>query len=369
MQAKPLTICFFGLSITSSWGNGHATTFRSLIKELYRQGNQILFFERDVVWYASNRDLPNPNFCDLYLYDHLNELKTDHLEKIIHADFVIQGSFVPEGIALAEWLTGAARGLKAFYDIDTPVTLQLLESKSCDYLNEQLIPKFDIYLSFTGGSILDHLQDVLKSPCAKPLYCSVDPELYFPMDIEKSYDLGYLGTYSDDRQPVLGKLLVEAARNMPKGRFTVAGSLYPENIQWPPNVERISHLPPKDHVKYYNQQRFTLNVTRQAMIKWGYAPSVRLFEAMACGTPVISDFWEGLDEFFSFGNEILIAKTTAQINSYLGEFSKEAQEEIGKKGRLRILEAHTSKIRASELIAYYYQAVHPPQKKSNNENV
>jgi spore maturation protein CgeB len=355
MNRKPLNITILGLSITSSWGNGHATTFRALVKELNAAGHQVNFLERDVPWYADNRDLPAPDFCKLILYKHLDELENQHVDIVQSADLVIVGSYVPEGVEVGKWVCKTAKGIKAFYDIDTPVTLAKLERKDYEYLSPDLISAYDLYLSFTGGPTLDLLEHKYGSPCARALYCSVDPALYFPEDLEKTLDLGYLGTYSDDRQPPLEKLLFDAAKQWPEGRFSVAGPQYPESVQWPTNVEYIHHLPPAAHRKFYNSQRFALNITRADMIKAGYSPSVRLFEAAACGVPIISDFWEGLDTVFEIGTEIFVSGSGTETLDYLRSMDETSRIAAGERARSRILSAHTASHRAQELVAYAYE--------------
>jgi spore maturation protein CgeB len=354
-MSKPLNITILGLSITSSWGNGHATTFRALVRELNKAGHQVTFLERDVPWYASNRDLAKPDFCKLFLYPDLNALKNEHLELVQNADLVIVGSYVPEGVEVGEWVCKEAKGIKAFYDIDTPVTLAKLERKDYEYLSPELIPAYDLYLSFTGGPTLDLLETKYGSPCARALYCSVDPALYFPETVETRIDLGYLGTYSDDRQPPLERLLFDAAKSWPTGRFAVAGPQYPESIMWPQNIAYIHHLPPAQHREFYNSQRFTLNITRADMIKAGYSPSVRLFEAAACGIPIISDYWEGLDTVFELGTEIFVSASGAETLEYLRDLPEAERIASGERARQRILAAHTASHRAAELVAYAHE--------------
>src|SRR5205823_6138567 len=191
-----------------------------------------------------------------------------------------------------------------------PVTLAKLAAGDNEYLSPSLIPKFDLYLSFTGGPTLAKLERQYGAKRARVLYCSVDPQLYYPNRKARCWDLGYIGTHSADRQPTLERLMLAAARKWPEGRFVVAGPLYPESIAWPANLHRIEHLPPSEHRKVYNTSRFTLNVTRADMISAGYSPSVRLFEAAACGTPIITDSWRGLEQVFEPGREVLVAEST-----------------------------------------------------------
>lgn len=351
-----LNIVILGLAITSSWGNGHATTYRALVREISRRGHRVLFLERDVPWYASERDLPASQFCDIGLYADLKELRAKYRSRVRDADVVIVGSYVPEGIKVGEWVCRTAGGLAAFYDIDTPVTLGLVEKGQCEYLNLRLIRKYGVYLSFTGGPTLKRLEKHLGARRARPLHCSADPTLYFPVETRHRWDLGYLGTYSADRQPALDKLMLAPARSWLDGRFIVAGPQYPQATAWPKNTRYVSHLPPGEHRDFYCSQRFTLNITRADMLAAGYSPSVRLFEAAACGVPIISDDWEGIESFFEPGLEVLIARDSRDSTRFLRELPEAEREAIGTRARQRVLESHTASHRAAELEDYLREA-------------
>jgi spore maturation protein CgeB len=356
MTGDSLNIVIIGLTITSSWGNGHATTYRGLVRELSRLGHKVLFLEQDAEWYASNRDMPKPPFGVTKLYEDRIDLKSRFTEQVRTADMVVVGSYVQDGIAIGEWVCKTARGATGFYDIDTPVTLSKLRRGQNDYLSKELIAKYDLYLSFTGGPTLRLLEREYGARMARALYCSFDPEIYFPEAQRKLWDLGYMGTYSEDRQPTVDRLLVDPARRAAKLKFVVAGPQYPESIRWPKNVRRINHLSPREHRKFYNSQRFTLNVTRKDMVAAGYSPSVRLFEAAACATPIISDSWRGLEEFFIPGEEILIAKSAEDTLRFLG-MAEDERRDLGKRARKRVMLEHTAKHRAIELESYTREAV------------
>lgn len=353
---EPLDIVVLGLSLTSSWGNGHATTYRALLRALAERGHRVLFLERDVPWYASARDLERPDFCAVELYGSLDELDDRFATRVRQADLVIQGSFVPDGIAVAEWMLATAHGCKAFYDIDTPVTLEALRADRCEYLARAQVPRFDVYWSFTGGATLRELEATFGARRARPLYCCVDPALYHPdpenshtsADETRRWDLGYMGTYSPDRDPALEALLLATARRLPEQRFVVAGPLYPDRV-WPANVERLEHVAPPDHRRFYSTQAFTLNLTRAAMKAAGHSPSVRLFEAAACGTPIISDAWEGLGDFFVPDEEILVARSTEEVVRMLRALAPDAARAVGQRARERVLAAHTAAHRAETL--------------------
>ncbi len=346
-----LNVCFVGLTVSSSWGNGHATTYRGLLRELAALGHHVTFLERDVPWYARHRDCPNPEGCELHLYGSLADLERRFEGLVRQADLVVVGSYVPQGCEVIRWVQRTATGPTAFYDIDTPVTLAKLDRGDEEYLSVPLIAGFDAYLSFTGGPTLDRLERDYGARRAEPLYCSVDPRKYYPEEAETRWDLGYLGTYSPDRQPALDRLLVQVAARRPRARFAVAGPSYPADLAWPDNVTRTDHVAPGEHRAFYRAQRFTLNVTRADMVRAGWSPSVRLFEAAACGVPIVSDVWPGIEDFFTPGQEILLARTTADAERFVFELPEAERRAVAERARARVLTHHTAAARARELEA------------------
>jgi spore maturation protein CgeB len=349
MTAPRLRIVILGLSITSSWGNGHATTYRGLVRELTARGHDVLFLERDTEWYAGHRDVPNPDHGKTVLYRSLAELKRRFARAVRDADLVMVGSYVPEGAAVGEWVTKTARGVTAFYDIDTPITLARLARGEVEYLTRALIPRYDLYFSFTGGPTLERLEQEYGARSAVALYCSVDPAVYHPETVPHRYDLG--------RQRQLTHLMLLPARSWWSGRFVVAGPQYPSSLRWPANVRRIEHLSPANHRAFYNSQRFTLNLTRADMRQAGFSPSVRLFEAAACGTPIISDTWDGLADILRPGKEVLLADSETDILAYVRDLPEERRLEIGARARARVLAEHTAAHRAAELEGHVLAAL------------
>lgn len=356
-----MDIVVLGLSITSSWGNGHATTYRALLAALHARGHRLTFLERDAPWYAGNRDLPRPAFSETHLYETLPELRRRFGTHVRDADLVIVGSYVPEGVEIGEWVTRSARGITAFYDIDTPVTIANLDrTAATDYITSVLIRRYDMILSFTGGPLLERIREAYGARNAWPLYCSVDPAHYFPEPHAERWDMGYMGTYSRDRQPRLDALMLQAATAWEEGRFVVAGPQYPEDMRWPRNVERFTHLAPGRHRAFYNSQRFTLNITRRDMIAAGWSPSVRLFEAAACATPIVSDAWPGLETFFRPGVEIIVSRSARDTLAAIRELPEAERSAIGKRARERVLAAHTAEHRAEQLESYARSAAGRP---------
>lgn len=342
-----MRIVVLGLSITSSWGNGHATTFRALLKALAARGHAIVFLERDQPWYAEHRDLPRPPYCETHLYRDPDELDRVHGARIAEADVVLVGSYVPDGITVVDRVLERARGRVAFYDIDTPVTLAHLADGDCAYLARRQVPAFDVFFSFAGGPTLDRLERIFGARRAVALHCAVDPAVHRPLAVARRWDLGYLGTWSADRQPGLDQMLLAPARRRPDCRFAVVGALYPPGIAWPPSVERVEHLPPARHAAFYGAQRMTLNLTRADMVAAGWSPSVRLFEAAACGVPVLSDPWPGLETFFEPETEILVRRTGEEVTDLLDRFDERRRAAVASAARARVLAAHTADHRAA----------------------
>ena len=348
-MSESLNLAFIGLSISSSWGNGHATTYRSLLRGLSRRGHRVQFFEKEQPWYATHRDAPALPYCDIHLYEDLKDLRARFESSIAEADAVIVGSYVDDGRNVCDWVLEQARGVRAFYDIDTPVTLSALRTDVSPYLAAAHIPLFDLMLSFSGGATLDRLTTTFGARRACALYCSVDTDEYRPTMRMRDVDLGYLGTYSADRQPGLRELLLQPARSLPRQWFAVVGAQYPDSIAWPENLWRVGHLPPAKHAPFYGRQRFTLNLTRADMRAAGHSPSVRLFEAAACGTPIVSDEWPGLADILVPGEQILIVHSSQEVIGILTELSESQRLQIAREARERVLAEHSSAHRAAEL--------------------
>lgn len=353
-------IVVLGLSLSSSWGNGHATTYRALLRGLATLGQRVLFLERDVPWYAEHRDLLRSDDCEMAFYGSLEQLVSHFGGAIEAAGTVIVGSYVPDGSAVLDLVLATARGMRVFYDIDTPVTLAGLARGDVAYLAPRQIPELDLYLSFSGGPSLQYLATRYGASRPRAFYCAVDESRYRPTGAPLAWKFGYLGTYSPDRQPALERLLLAPARRLPHCRFVVAGPQYPETIDWPANVERIEHLPPDAHPDFYAAQLFTLNITRADMVAAGWSPSVRLFEAAACGTPIISDRWPGLTELLPDGEAILIADDSEAVVQALTVLDLPTRRAMAANARTIILRDHTGTARARDLLRHLAEARDAP---------
>ena len=344
----------FGLSMSSSWGNGHATLWRGLVKALVRRGHTVRFYEKETSYYATTRDgWKTPNGATLCIYETLQDIATEIKAELRHADLAMTTSYCPDGVAAAQLIFESSATIKAFYDLDTPITLDAFRSgEHVPYLPSEGLAAFDLVLSYTGGRALAALQNELGARDVAPLYGWVDPEVHQPAATIGDFrsDLSYLGTFAKDRQDSLNRLFVRPAHHRPDLRFALGGAQYPDDFPWTPNICFVRHLPPSLHAAFFCSSRMTLNVTRQAMARYGFCPSGRLFEAAACGAPLLSDRWEGLDTFFSIGEEIIPVETTEDVVAALSLSDRELFH-IAAAARARVLECHTAAQRAIELEA------------------
>jgi spore maturation protein CgeB len=346
-----MKLVIFGLTVSSSWGNGHATLWRGLIRALAARGHDVVFFEKDVPYYAENRDLDAIPGATLVLYPDWQANLPLARAHLADADVAMVTSYQADALAATELVLSSSAAVKTFYDLDTPVTLDALASgRPVSYVGERGLRDFDLVLSYTGGAALEELRSRLGARRVAPLYGHVDPDVHRPAVATEEYraDLSYLGTYASDRQAALERLFIDAARQLPGQRFLIAGAQYPQDFPWTRNTWFRRHLAPGDHPTFYSSSRFTLNVTRRAMAEMGWCPSGRLFEAAACGCPVVSDAWEGLDAFFTPGAEIVVAHGTADVIAAM-EMDHGERDRLARAARERTLHEHTSERRVAEL--------------------
>jgi spore maturation protein CgeB len=350
-----MRLAIFGLAISSSWGNGHATLWRGLCKALARAGHHVTFFERDREWYANARDWPadaQPGI-ELVIYPGWQDVRTRARRELGAADVAIVTSYCPDAVAARTEIVDHGGPLPVFYDLDSPVTLaRLAAGEPVDYLDDRLLHDYALVLSYAGGRALDEMRDMLGAGHVEPLYGHVDPGIHRPVRPEPRYaaDLSWLGTYAADRQAALDALFLEPARRSPTRRFLIAGAQYPADFAWGPNVWFIPHLAPSEHAAFICSSRLTLNVTRGPMVRTGWCPSGRLFEAAACGAAVLTDEWPGLAAFYRPGFEVLAAGDGRHTLEAL-ELPDETLQRIGRRARERTLDEHTSEHRARELVA------------------
>ncbi len=351
-----MKIVVFGLTASSSWGNGHATLWRALCNALSARGHRVTFFERDVPHYAAHRDLRDPHGWTLRIYPDWPTVRREAAGALRASDVAIVTSYCPDGVAATRLVLDSTIAVRCFYDMDTPVTLERLErGEPIDAIDPQLgLGGFDLVLSYVGGEALSALRERLGARRVRPLYGSVDPRVHTPVHranaASRRYAASYLGTYAADRQGGLETLFLAPARRLPHASFVLGGPMYPADFGWLPNLDYVPHVSPPEHGAFYGSAPLTVNVTRAAMARTGYCPSGRLFEAAACAVPVLSDAWAGLETFFEPGREILIARSADEALDAVARPAAELAA-IGRAARRRVLAEHTADARAREMEA------------------
>ncbi|HET7753753.1 MAG TPA: glycosyltransferase [Anaeromyxobacteraceae bacterium] len=347
-----MKLVVFGLTMSSSWGNGHATLWRGLAKALGRAGHRFVFFERDVPYYAATRDRTEIEGGRLHLYSSWQETLELARRELADADAALVTSYCPDGVAASDLVLESHTTVRGFYDMDTPITLERAAAgERIEYMPAHGLGDFDVVLSFTGGEALQRLCRVFGARHALPLYGSVDPEVHRPVGPDEHFrgDFSYIGTWAANRQHSVERFFLEPARRMPQRRFVLAGSQYGADFPWQPNLYYVRHLPPSDHPAFLCSSPLTLNVTRAPMAALGYCPSGRLFEAAACGVPCVSDWWPGLEAFLEPGREILVARSSEDAIDAVSR-SRDDLARIGRAARERVLAEHTADFRARELV-------------------
>jgi spore maturation protein CgeB len=318
---------------------------------LSARSHQVVFFERDVPYYRSTRDLWSLVSGKLVLYESFASVLPEAMASVRDADVALVTSYCPDACEAKNLLLSEARGLKVFYDLDTPVTLAALERGSWPtYLDQDGLSVFDLVLSFTGGRALDELEQKLGARHVETLYGHVDPEVHRPVAASPCFAgaLSYLGTYAEDRRAAFDELFLAVALARPEQRFVLGGSMYPNFEQLPSNVTHFSHVSPASHAELFGSSDFTLNITRGSMKQFGHCPSGRLFEAAASGASLLSDWFEGLEHFFEPGSEVLVVRNRDEVLRALS-LSRSARQKLARNARHRVLAEHTADHRARQL--------------------
>jgi spore maturation protein CgeB len=347
-----MKLVVFGLAVSSTWANDHATLWRSLIRVLAGQGHALTFYEQDTPYFAAHRDYKELPKGELVVYETLDSIRAHATHALRSADAAIVSSYAADALAATELVMSSAVPIRAFYEFDTAVTLRKVRAgERVSHLGPRGLRDFDVVMSSTGGAGLSELQRVLGAHRVAPLYPGVDLHAYSPVAPVERYqaDLAYLGTYEEEHNSALEELLLKPARALPEASFVIGGASYPRELAWPPNLKYVWHVAPAEHSALYCSARLNLNVTRACVAALGYCPSGRMFEAAACGAPMITDRWPGLAEFYEPGDEILVARDHSDVIAAL-KSSRSQLQALAHRARERTLAQHSIEHRAEQLL-------------------
>ncbi|MFW5886543.1 MAG: CgeB family protein [Bacteroidota bacterium] len=354
MKTKKLKIAFFGSSLVSAYWNGAATYYRGIIKALYKRGHQVTFFEPDAYERQKHRDLPDPYWAKVVVYQPDQEGFEKALNMAKEADVIVKASGV--GV-LDEELEKAVLDLKngtnqvVFWDVDAPATLDRVINDPKDHFGS-LIPKYDYIFTYGGGNPVKNAYLKLDARECVPIYNALDSETHYPVPpVEKFVgDLAFLGNRLPDREKRVEEYFINIAQNLPQKSFVLGGSGWLDK-SLPQNVNYIGHVYTKDHNAFNCTPKAVLNISRQSMADYGYSPATRVFEAAGAGACIITDNWKGIDHFLEPGKEILVAFNGDDIVDILKDMKGRRSIEIGNAARKKVLAKHTYDHRAKQLEA------------------
>ena len=343
VTSPTLRVVVLGLSITSSWRNGHAALYRALLGELRALGHDVLFLQRQI-WGTSMDNLARPLYCRVGSYDSPRDLRRHFSDEVRNADVVIVGSFVPDGIEIGEWVTATARGVTVFYDIDAPVTMAALQRGDCPYIAAHLIPRYQLYLTSAGTAWHSVLQSEYGGPAVRTLYPALAAESFASAQSQPAFDLGCMSVNADPRDADVRHLLYDVARRWPGGRFVTAGP-HDGDPDAPPNVDRAGELQPAAHRAFFRNQRFTLQPARSGV-------TAQLLAAAAAGSVIITEDIGEIEGVLRPGTEVIVARRARDIVNILVDMPESQRRSIAVAARARALRDHNAPRRARELLAH-----------------
>jgi spore maturation protein CgeB len=341
-----MNIAFFASSLVSAYWNGAATYYRGIVRALHGCGHRVTFYEPDAFNRQQHRDLDDPDWAEVVVY---SSEGMDHVRRCIDdtrgADLIIKASGV--GV-FDELLEAAVVDLKrssnvvAFWDVDAPATLDRVHSNPADAF-APLIPRYDLILTYGGGPPVVRAYEQLGARKCVPIYNALDTATHYPVDPDPRFegDLGFLGNRLPDREARVEEFFLKPAHLLPQHRFIIGGNGWHDRHDMPANVKNVGHVYTRDHNAFNCTPRAVLNVNRQSMARYGYSPATRVFEAAGAGACLITDAFEGVDEFFEPDEEILVARDGEEVAQQLQSLTPNLAREIGQAALRRVLADHT----------------------------
>ncbi|SER68094.1 glycosyltransferase [Rhizobium sp. NFR03] len=353
-----MKIAFYGSSLVSAYWNGAATYYRGLLRALSEKGYDITFYEPDVYDRQKNRDIDPPEWCRVVVYEGTIEALKAATAQAADADIVVKASGVGyEDDLLLTCLLQAARpdALKIFWDVDAPATLSELRSAPEHPLRAAL-KEIDLVLTYGGGDPVVRAYRELGAADCIPVYNALDPQTHHPVEPDPRFaaDLGFLGNRLPDREARVERFFLEPAKAAPASTFLFGGSGWTDKPM-APNVRWIGHVSTRDHNAFNVTPKAVLNISRDSMAQNGFSPATRVFEAAGAGACLITDYWEGIDQFLRPGSEVLVARDGRDVAEIMATLDTERAREIGRQALARVLDAHTYTHRAEEVDALFRQ--------------
>jgi spore maturation protein CgeB len=349
-------IAFFGSSLVSAYWNGACTYYRGMIRALAARGHDVTFYEPDALDRQRHRDIADPEWARIVVYEVPDDLTVRRVvaRAAARADAVVKASGV--GVyddVLEDAVLDSRRPetLAIFWDVDAPATLSRLEGDLRDPLRA-LVPDYDLILTYGGGERVVGRYRSLGARRCVPIYNALDPDTHHPVPGDDRYraDLSALVNRLPDREARVEEFFFSAVDALPERSFVLAGAGWQDRVG-APNVRYLGHLPPGEHNAFNCSPLAVLNVTRASMVTNGWSPATRVFEAAGAGACLLSDAWEGLEEFLEPGLEVIACRSATDVIEALSGLDRHTARQIGARARERILEEHTYAHRAQQFDA------------------
>ena len=355
MSAR-LNIAFFGSSLVSAYWNGAATYYRGIIRALHERGHRVTFYEPDAYGRQQHRDIPDPPWAKVVVYTAENETELyQALEEAHEADVVVKASGVGvfDELLEAEVLNlQSSERTVLFWDVDAPATLDRVAKDANDPFLP-LVPKYDFVFTYGGGDpVVDAYRAIGAQNCV-PIYNALDPETHYPVEPDRRFegDLGFLGNRLPDREARVEQFFLAAAAELPESRFLLGGNGWADKPM-PPNVNYLGHVYTHQHNAFNCTPRSVLNISRESMARYGFSPATRVFEAAGAAACLITDYWEGIEQFLEPDQEVLVARDGPEVAEHVrrlsaAESGEALSRQIGQAARRRVLSQHTYAHRAA----------------------
>ena len=346
-----MNIAFFGSSLVSAYWNGAATYYRGMIRAMHERGHRVTFYEPDAYERQQHRDIEPPDWARVVVYANTRDAALRQIDSARGADMIVKASGVGVFDALLEEAVlglRTAHTLVAFWDVDAPATLDRV-GQDLDDPFRALIPHYDFVFTYGGGEPVVRAYGALGASACVPIYNALDPSTHFPVPAEPRFqaDLGFLGNRLPDREARVEEFFLKAAAQLPRHRFLLGGNGWHDK-PLTPNVRNLGHVYTTDHNAFNCTPRAVLNISRESMARYGFSPATRVFEAAGAGACLITDAWEGVEDFFEPDEELLVARNGREVAEHLENLSPDRARRIGANAYLRVLAEHTYAHRAAQ---------------------
>jgi len=337
-------ISFFGSSLVSAYWNGAATYYRGIVRALHARGYDVTFYEPDAYERQQHRDIDDPDWARVVVYEPTEEGVFGAIRAGCGADIIVKTSGVGVFDELLEAAVLAYRrpgAMTIFWDVDAPATLDRVQQNPNDAFRA-LIPQYDLILTYGGGEPVVRGYAACGARACVPIYNALDPDTHHPTARDPRFrgHLGFLGNRLPDREARVEEFFLRAASLAPHRRFVIGGSGWDDKAM-PPNVAYVGHVFTRDHNAFNCTPLAVLNISRDSMARYGFSPATRVFEAAGAAACLITDAWEGIEQFLEPNREVLVASSGDEVAALVNDLTAARANEIGAAAMGRVRGEHT----------------------------